>query len=367
MTIRVLHVMNELRPSGAEQMLVTAAPHWQRLAIQGDVLSRGTYPGDFQTRLIEAGYRCHHVPMSPTHAYGRLLARLLMRERFDIVHIHAEARNVLTAVTARASGAQVLRTVHSVFSFEGALRSRKALQRSLLSRRLHVTSVGPSSAVAANEAERFGNPCRIINNWYDDSRFAPFTSEQQVAARQGLGLPLDSRVLVSVGNCAPVKGHSRILVALSALQEDVFYMHVGAGPDLAEERSLAATIGVAGRCRFAPPGQDVLTALQAADVFVMPSAYEGLSVAALEALGTGLPCVFTEVPGFMDLAVPSANITWMAPKADLAHLLEECLVALPLSNVRRGQSTEEVRSRFGSERGAVEYVRVYERLLTLNG
>lgn len=367
MSIRVLHVMNELRPSGAEQMLVAAAPCWQRMGIRGEILSRGSVPGNFQDRLIDCGYPCHHVTMSPSYAYPGRLMRILGRERFDIVHIHAEARNLLTAALARASGARVVRTVHNVFAFEGALRRSKEIQRSLLTDRLNVVWVAPGTAVAANEAARFGNRCKTIDNWYDDSRFIATTAEQQVAARDRLGVPPGAQVIVSVGNCAPAKGHARVLAALSALPANVMYIHVGAGPDLAEERQLAAALDVAERCHFAAPDQDVRIALEAADAFVMPSEYEGLPVAALEALGMGLPCVFTDVPGLSDLAVPSARITWVPPQSDLAPFLIECLTQIPGDYELRGSRSLEIRARFGSERGAVEYARLYERLLAESG
>jgi glycosyltransferase involved in cell wall biosynthesis len=291
--------------------------------------------------------------------------RILTRERFDIVHIHAEARNLLTAALARASGARVVRTVHNVFAFQGALRRSKALQRSLLTEHLDVLWVAPGKAVAINEAERFGNLCETIDNWYDDSRFTPTTAEQQRVARERLGVPPDSPVIVSVGNCAPAKGHGRVLAALSALPEDVFYIHVGAGPDLVEERQLAAALSVAERCYFAPRDQDVRTALQAADVFVMPSRYEGLPIAALEALGMGLPCVFTDVPGLNDLTVPSASIAWVPQRSDLAPQVRACLAQLPDDYRLRESRSKEVRARFGSERGALQYVRVYEQLLAV--
>jgi glycosyltransferase involved in cell wall biosynthesis len=109
---------------------------------------------------------------------------------------------------------------------------------------------------------------------------------------------------------------------------------------------------------------DVVPLLHAADAYVMPSLYEGLSVAALEMLGGGLPAVLADVPGISDLRQHIPDAIWVDPTpASVAAGLER--VSQLSASDRQRWSTEtaaRVRDIFGVERFAQEYVRLYEEL-----
>jgi glycosyltransferase involved in cell wall biosynthesis len=82
---------------------------------------------------------------------------------------------------------------------------------------------------------------------------------------------------------------------------DVLYLHAGCEEEGCPERCLAARLKVHGRIRFLGPVRDVAPLLQAADLFLMPSLHEGLPIAAVEAMGAGLPVVLADVDGLRDL------------------------------------------------------------------
>ena len=70
MPLRVLHVLSELKPSGAETMLVAAAPLFQAAGIVLEVLSTGATTGLYAKHFEAAGYQLHHLPFSPDGATG---------------------------------------------------------------------------------------------------------------------------------------------------------------------------------------------------------------------------------------------------------------------------------------------------------
>jgi glycosyltransferase involved in cell wall biosynthesis len=92
--------------------------------------------------------------------------------------------------------------------------------------------------------------------------------------------------------------------------------------------------------------------LLAADCFVMPSRYEGLPIAAVEAVGTGLPCVFTDIPPLRELDAPV--VAWVPVDG-----IEPLMDALDAMLVERPQvpesATAEFRSRFGIDGTAATY------------
>jgi len=132
---------------------------------------------------------------------------------------------------------------------------------------------------------------------------------------------MNAIVLISVGRCTSVKQHDHVLSALSLLVSRIpqlHYIHVGSGPDEESEVALARRLGVEKCCRFLGERDDVVGLLQASDIFVMPSQYEGLGIAVLEASACELPIIAYDVPGLRDAVV--SNVTGLLVKPDVDAL-----------------------------------------------
>ncbi|MER6071473.1 glycosyltransferase [Streptomyces sp. NPDC001817] len=359
--LRVLHALNELRPSGAEVMLRGAAAQWKEHGVEADVIAVAPAVGAFATELRAAGYGVSHEAMSPL---WRLVIRFRRRVRaggYDVVHLHDEPVNFWLALAALSTGAAVAGTVHNVFPLRGKARAKRIVQRAVL-RALGVVHIAVSGDVAANERRRFGNPARVVENWYDPV-FTPPAPEERARARAALGLGDHDLVVVSVGNCSSVKRHEAVLEALAhpAAPPRLVYLHVGQEDAEHSERRLADRLGVADRVRFLGV-RHPLEALHAADAYAMPSRHEGMSIAALEALATGLPAVFADVPGLRGMADagPAVVLADVAPEP-LARALTE---AAALPPAERGPRAAAVRARFGMARGVAEHVGIYRRLVS---
>ncbi len=359
--VRVLHVLNELRASGAEVMLRSAAPEWDRHGIDAHILAVAPAAGAYAEELRAAGYGVVHEPDEPLRAVPARLRRHVRAGGYDVVHLHAERGNFWFALAARSAGAAVIRTVHNAFEFTGPLHVRRTAQRRLL-RSAGVAHVGVGPGVADNERRRFGNPVEVVENWYD-SVYEPPTPRQRAMARAAWRLADHHLAVVSVGNCAPVKRHETILDAMAHpdAPPHMVYLHVGEERADRGERRLAERLGVSDRTRFGGRVHP-LEALHAADVFVMPSAHEGLSIAALEALATGLPAVLADVPGLRDMAevTPAAVLTDVAPDRLVAAIGRAAGLPEPQRSGR--SSIADVRERFGMARGVAHYARIYRKV-----
>ena len=88
--MKVLHILCELNPSGAETMLLCAAPTMQEYGIQSEILATGNIPGVFADTLENAGYKIHHIPFRKNIQFFISLYRLLKKENYDSVQIHTE-------------------------------------------------------------------------------------------------------------------------------------------------------------------------------------------------------------------------------------------------------------------------------------
>src|SRR5579862_5365401 len=295
--VRVLHILNELKPSGAELMLHAASPLWKGEGIDSDILCTGERTGSLAATLERDGFRIHHCPFSPTIGYMRRVFRIMQSSQFDLVHLHTERGNFWYGLAARAAHIPgVFRTVHNVFPFKGGLRARRYLQRAVL-RNLGVKNISISESVKRTELDRFSNPTELIPNWFEDSRYIPATEDQRRTCRDLLGISAEKFVMVSVGGCWTYKNHPAIIRALNMVPDRhrILYLHVGMEDHERPEFRLAQELGVSESVRFMGIVPDVLPYLHAADAFVMPSLWEGFGCAAIEAMGCGLPTMLSHV------------------------------------------------------------------------
>jgi glycosyltransferase involved in cell wall biosynthesis len=355
----VLHILGPVRRSGAEMMLLNAATALRAAGAAPGILSLGsTVESTFATAFSDAGYEVRFTDGVGAMRLVPLLFREVRHFRPGCVHVHAESRSLLTSLVPRLLGVRVVRTVHNSFQFSGALRQRKRLER-WLQRGLGVRFITIAPSVSRNERERFGNHSQEILNWYADDWFRMPTAEEREVAREAFGVRAEDRVLAIVGNCSWVKRHELLLEALSHAGGDIVVLHAGAGDATSDEKEIAAERGLGSRLRFLPPEVDVREVFFAADLYVMTSRYEGLSLAAIEASATGLQLVVVDVQGLRDLVQWFPDIRIAPPEA--RALAEELAAAnwtdrMGAAAVARAASA---RANFGMERGVAEYCSAY--------
>lgn len=319
--MRVLHVLNELRHSGAETALALMAPYAATDGVEAEILAvveDGI--GAYAPRLEAAGYRVHSLRFSRDAGFPLRALLFFRANRFDVVHVHCERASFWLEAAAWASGAtRIMRMVHGLFGFEGGLRARRKLQRTLARKLFGVRTLAVSPGVAANEAFRFGSPSAVTALCVDVEAFRPPTAESRAAARAKFGLS-GARICVAiVGACDPVKAHDVALAALAqAVRDglDIRVLHAGSGPTEAAERAQVDALGIADRVSFLGARDDVPAILAASDMFLMPSRVEPLGLAAVEALATGLRCVLADRPGMDALRAHGGTVEWVAPEVD---------------------------------------------------
>lgn len=362
--MRVLHILNELKPSGAEIMLLAAAPIWDAKGLESHILSTGKAQGEYADTLAEAGYRIHHLPFRGNVSFLWKFVKIV--RSFDVVHIHTERANFWYALIARLVGVRkIIRTIHGVFSFRRWLRWKRCIQRwGLKYMGIQQVTIGPS--VNKQERNHFRNPTLCIPNWYNP-RIHPANEKERYQARQGLGIHNDKFVVVSIGNCCDLKNHPMLLQALAEISKDMpfVYLHVGIEQKDRPEFQLAKTLEISDCVRFVGFVRDVLPFLHAADAYVMPSQHEGFSIAAIEAMAAGVPVIFSDVPGLRDLRNVSKDVLWVELTSEsIAEALRQLIQMPPSKRIEIGKKlSSAVNARFSAQKGALAYLRLYQSCL----
>ncbi len=250
---------------------------------------------------------------------GMRLASALVRfaPRVDIVNQHGFSRKaMLLGLLSKALRKKFVLTLQTGGEDEpaGARALGSAAYRAYANADLYL-SVSPALSSAYLEAGLSPARLRQVCNAVDVDRFAPAPPAERTAIRSELGLPPDVPLVLFVGLFARDKRPDRLYRAWSRVagRYPSALVFIGAtrpttyrevDPGLADMiRRQAVTDGLADRVFFAETTRAIDQYYRAADIYVLPSIREGLSIALLEAMSSGLACVATRLPGSTDVLI----------------------------------------------------------------
>jgi len=292
---------------GAERQLASLAP---RLAKQGVAISVITrrYPGMSEHEVID-GVPVYRLPIPGPKAIASLsftlsALRLLRRLQPDLIHAHELLSPTTTAAAAkRWLGIPVVAKVlrGGVLGDLAKLQKRFGGSRRMATFKRLVNGFIVISQEIDQELMMWGVPASqrfFIPNGVDTHHFQPLTPAKKIALRRQVGWP-DELTAIYTGRFVAEKCLDQLISEwpqVRTIFPQAQLLLVGSGPQEASLRQMAGE-GVT----FLGQVDDVQPYLQMADLFVLPSATEGLSNALLEALAVGLPVIATEVGGAPDV------------------------------------------------------------------
>jgi glycosyltransferase involved in cell wall biosynthesis len=307
--------------------------------------------------IMEPALRTPIDPRSDLQAL-RGLSALLRHRTFDVAHTHTAKAGVLGRMAARRIGVpRIVHTYHGFPFHEFQSRGRRGTYVAIERRLGRITDValcvGTGVAVEAVR-RRLVAPERIRTigvavDGVTGEELPARTPGARDRARRALGIPAGATVVGAVGRLTYQKAPEDFLSVIDHLgRTGVVGVWVGGG-ELAEHVSRLARAKMAGRIVLAGERQDVPEILPAFDVFVLPSRYEGLPTAVVEAMMCGIPVVATAVNAVADVVVPGETGLLVPPRRpDLAadavgYLLDRPAVAARMAVAARARLGE----RFG--------------------
>ena len=288
-------------------MLYQAADTFTKHHIETTLLACYPNHGPFEQPMRDIGYTVDHIGDVRPLVLLSNFYKYFKRNRFDVVHIHNETYYVWKIILLRLTGHNnIVRTFHNNWEFSGLLRFKRILHRKIATW-LGVKNHAIGTAVQVNEEKTFLNKSIIINNWIKLN--AGLLAEKETVnqlKRRELGIDEDAFVMISVGGCSPIKNHSFILNLLEPLISrglKLCYVHAGTGDDEAGEKVLAKQLGVDSQVIFTGNRKDVPELLLMADIYLMPSLFEGLSIALLEAMYYNGLVIVSDAPGLSNVII----------------------------------------------------------------
>ncbi|HLI59613.1 MAG TPA: glycosyltransferase [Solirubrobacteraceae bacterium] len=334
--LKVLSLIDSVVLSGgAERFTVALATHLPRDRFELWMCSSRHAEPDALALLEEAGVPHVHLGRTGKLDVHRLagLAALLRRERFDILHTQKFGSNLWGSLIGAACRTPVIIAHEHTWSYEGA-PLRRWLDGQVIAR-LATRFI----AVSAQDARRMVSiehiaPEKVLTI---PTAYIP-RPRVGTDLRAELGIERSTRLLAAVAVLRPQKALSVLLDALPGVLASVPDAHLviaGDGECRDELVAHAARSGLGERVHFLGRRGDVEEILEAADIAVISSDYEGTPLVAFECFATGTPLVATAVGGLVEIIDDGVTGRLVPPRDPQA--LAAAIVELALDPELRGR------------------------------
>lgn len=306
--ITVCHPVWRMERGGLERQLSQTLSTMAKEGIRHHIIIRGNSRG-----ATEGWARGSNVTVEDDGREGadanwsETLAEAIQRSGADLLHVRGLSMLLDGSAAARRTGIPLVFSFHGFEAWPPRIAAwRKEVYRAAVMQCADRWAVGTQAARAIEKALSLPEGAiGVVANGVDPRRFRPAVDRN--ALRAGLALPTDRLILLCVGNLKPIKGHDtliRAFVERRELRRCCLLVIVGRDYSGGRLAALAARETPGDSIRFVGETEDPLPWYQAADVFVLPSRFEGMSNALLEAMACGLPSIATAVGGNLELVTP---------------------------------------------------------------
>jgi glycosyltransferase involved in cell wall biosynthesis len=363
--LRVLMLVNRLREGGGERFATGLAIHLPRERFDVSVCTTRRPAGPLVAELESAGIR--HVGLGRRRrsdlAPLARFARILRRERFDVLHAHMFGSSFWAATIGRACRVPVVIAQEQTWSYEGQ-PLRRWIDGNVIGRFAHAF-VAVSTADRARMTAIEGVPEE--KTIFIPNAYVPRPSAPGGDLRAELGLDGDVPLVGTVCVHRVQKALDVLLEAFAALVKRFPEVHLalgGRGPETPRLEALVAQNRLADRVHFIGRRADVDSVLRALDVAVMSSDYEGTPLFGLECMANGTPLVATDVGGLRDIIEPGETGLLVPPRdPEALATAMEALLRDPERRQRISARARDSLEEFTIERAAERFAALYERLL----
>jgi glycosyltransferase involved in cell wall biosynthesis len=317
---RVLHVIDSLVLGGAQVVLENLLTHADRSRFAPEtVCLHGR--GVFWDRIKAAGSPVHSLSFHhyfPSYVPG--LVALMLARRYDVVHCHLLASNLIAKPIASFLGVPV-RINHDHCNDKLADPRRWTPAADTWANRFstHVCAVSESTRQFLIQHEGVPDErTTTIHNGVDLAIFQP-RPEQRAETRARWNLPPDAFVVAGVGRLSYQKNFALFLETAAKVLEkhpSARFVIAGTGEDDAALRAQAAHLGLEGRLQFLGFVGDMTALYPALDLLLLTSRYEGLPITILEAMAVGIPIVASRLDGMLEILRDGEDAA-LVPPGDL--------------------------------------------------
>lgn len=348
---------------------------FQEMGWETAVASRNDYenPEDCRIPYCDTYYDIpfERLPWKPKniHSY-KMLKKIIDEGNYDIIHCHTPVGAMiarLAALSARKKGTKVIYTAHGFHFFKGApllnwllFYPAEWLLAPVTDVLITINREDHERALKRLKARRIEYvPGVGINT----ARFRELSIDRQ-EKRRSLGYGEEDFLVLTVAEMTANKNHITVLKALALLKEkgelgNIHYLICGRGEMWASLEQSAKELGISDHVNFLGYRTDAPELYKASDLFVFVTFREGLSVALMEAMSSGMAIVCAKIRGNVDLIDDNVSgiFSENSPEAVAEHILS--LYRDPQSRKRLGQAASQKALLFDDENVLQQVKEIY--------
>lgn len=303
--IRILQVVTYMGRGGLETMLMNYYRHMDRSLVQFDFLTHRQEKADYDDEIERLGGKIYHlsrlVPWSLGYRHA-LNQFFLTHPEYRIVHVHQDCLSSVILKAAQKNDVPV-RIAHS----HSSSQDKDIKYPIKLFYKRFIPRYATQLFACGEDAGRWmfnGSDFKVLKNAIDVSSYK-FQPERRKLIRCSLGIPDNNLVIGHVGRFSYPKNHLYLIdifASVHARNPNASLLLVGDGELRPQIEQKIQESGLKDAVILTGVRRDVADLLQAMDIFVFPSLYEGLPVTLVEAQASGLPCIISsQIPVDCDL------------------------------------------------------------------
>lgn len=353
--MKVIQIMPEFGLAGAETMCENLSYELMR---QGDdvmIISLYEYHSAITERLEKKGIKVFYLDKKPGLDFSMIgkMIKIFKSEKPDVIHTHRYVMQYAIPAAIIAGVKHRVHTVHNVAQKENTNVARKV--NYLFYKFAHVIPVALSEEVQKTIVEGYHIDSRnipVIFNGIDLSKCIVKTNYEVN----------DYFNILHIGRFSEQKNHIGLIEAFSIFVKEhpnTILSLIGDGEKKEEIQQLVIEKGISDKVKFLGIKSNVYSYLNKADVFILPSIYEGVPMTLIEAMGTGLPIIATAVGGVPDMLrndeeglIVNCNVKEIADAMDSIYIDKKTREYLGKKALKRSKI-------FSDENMANEYKKTY--------
>ena len=300
--MRILHFISSLRHGGAERLVTDLVRQLSDSGHDVSVLLLDGTRTHFLEELEKSGIRVSalssgiHSMRNPVLVFK--LIRFLKKGKFDIIHTHNTSCQFFAAMASVFLRVRMVTTEHNTSNRRRSWWWFKPVDRWMYSRYSRIICVGKETSEGLKNylGDAVSGKIVVIGNGIDLKRFREAVPDRELSSLPGCKI-------IMVAAFRAQKDQDTLIKALATLPDEYSLFLVGGvelpedEPNLIRCQALVEDLGLRSRVRFLGKRNDVPSLLAAADVVVLSTHYEGMSLSVIEGMASGKPFVASDVNG----------------------------------------------------------------------
>ena len=307
--MKILHVITSLRTGGAEHLMVDLLPQLRKLGNDVELLLFDGTRTPFYEQVEAMGIKIHSLSIGESVYSPKHIFRLMkFMRQFDVIHTHNTACQLFAPIAKCLSfgGAKLVTTEHNATNRRRGKWYLKLIDKWMYARYAKIICIAEQTKI--NLEAHIGKKSKIITiyNGVDTAKF--LKTIKDIEGKQNF-------VISMIAAFREQKDQDTLIRAMGELPKNYLLQIVGDGP----RRPILEDLAKGKNVKFLGIRTDIPEILDATDVVVLSSHWEGLSLSSIEGMASGRPFVASDVDGLHEM-VSGAGVLF--PEGDHKALAE---------------------------------------------